>query len=117
MVLLYDGITKANLDKRLWLAVRWPKSYKPEQTKIYMADGRMIHVLTTQMQARLAEQDALRKELGLPLIGKLESLPDVELNLPRVNPYYPEGTLSSFGQGSRENEPQKQSAAEVQQQP
>lgn len=84
MVMVYDGITKDKLDDRLWLAVRWPKTYAPEQTKIYLADGRMIHVLTDEMPKLLVEQDDLRNELGLPMIVELGNCSEVPLKIDTV---------------------------------
>ncbi|MAX26220.1 MAG: hypothetical protein CMJ19_17125 [Phycisphaeraceae bacterium] len=84
MVMVYDGIAKDKLDDRLWLAVRWPRNYAPEQTRIFLADGRMIHVLARDIPRLLVEQDQLRSELGLPRIEDLSRIPEVTLSIPDV---------------------------------
>lgn len=81
MVMLYDGIKQDMLDENLWLAVRWPKSYSPEQTRIYLANGKMIHVLKDDMPRLLVEQDDLRKKLGLKMIVDLNMVPEVALDI------------------------------------
>jgi hypothetical protein len=91
MVMVYDGIVRDKLDDRLWLAVRWPKNYAPEQTRIFLADGRMIHVLAKDMPRLLVEQDQLRSELGLPRILDLNRLDEVKIEIPQVGDGTPYG--------------------------
>ncbi|MFG0247308.1 MAG: YIP1 family protein, partial [Phycisphaeraceae bacterium JB051] len=84
MVMVYDGITRDKLNDELWLAVRWPKNYSPRQTRIYLADGRMIHVLAKDMPHLLVRQDLLREELGLPTIRDLNRIETLDLNIPQA---------------------------------
>jgi hypothetical protein len=80
MLLLYDGIKREQLKPELWLAVRWPLDVTPQQTRIFKADGHVVQVLTEDMPQMLAEQDALREELDLPLIGDLSKIKPIDLD-------------------------------------
>lgn len=85
LLLVYDGITEDKLDPELWLAIRWPKNYSPEQTRIYKADGGIVHVFKEDIPRMLDAQDALRQKLGVPRIGPLEKIQEITLEIPHVN--------------------------------
>ncbi len=85
VLLVYDGIAEKDLNPELWLAIRWPKNYNPEQTRIYKADGHIMHVLTDEFQTHLQKQEQLRKQLGLPALGSLNDIQQISFDIPKVD--------------------------------